>query len=62
VTVAAGWRRRAEARLAQVIREGELSGITLDAALRRVRAAKNAASGRRTLVQPVRQGAAGHVG
>src|SRR6266568_601658 len=44
VTVAAGWRRRAEARLAQVIREGDLSGITLDATLRRARAARNAAS------------------
>ncbi len=62
VTVAAGWRRRAEARLARVIVDGELSGITLDATLRRARAARNAASRSLTMAQPARQGAAGHAG
>jgi len=62
VTVAAGWRRRAEARLAQVIRGGELSGITLDATLRKARATRNAAGGSLTMAQPAQHGAAGHAG
>jgi transposase-like protein len=42
VTVAAAWRRQAEHRLAAAIADGELAGITVDAAVRRVRAARSA--------------------
>ena len=41
VTVAATWRRKAEKRLVEAITEGHLSGITLDASLRRAAIARN---------------------
>jgi len=62
VAVAAGWRRRAEARLAKVIVEGDLNGIALDATLRRARAAKNAPPKRLTTARTAGRDVSGDSG
>lgn len=52
VAVAATWRRKAEHRLAAAIAAGELTGITFDATLRRVRTAENAAARNAAVAPP----------